>query len=230
MNGCSSLLWAAALVCAGAAGAQTGFPFQDETLRYSVNWPSGLSLGDVTLTAHRSSSGWDLEMTLDAGIPGFRVTDRFHSLANADLCSQQFERDTRHGAKKIADQTTFDYGNRLAHRLRNGEKSDLPLPSACAWDALAFVYLARRGLGQGIVTPPARVFFGSAVSVRMEYTGAQTIQVADHPEIADHVVVTLKGPSADTHFEIFFARDAARTPLSVRVPFAVGTLSMELAR
>jgi hypothetical protein len=64
----------------------------------------------------------------------------------------------------------------------------------------------------------------------MEYTGAQNIPVGDRTETADRVVVYLKGPAADTHFEIFFARDAARTPLSVRVPFSVGTLSMDLVR
>jgi hypothetical protein len=29
-----------------AADSPTGFPFQNETLRYSINWPSGLSLGE----------------------------------------------------------------------------------------------------------------------------------------------------------------------------------------
>jgi len=216
--------------CALAAGAQTGFPFQDETLRYSVNWPSGLSLGDLSMSAHRSGSGWDFQMSLNAGVPGFQVADGFHSLVNGEGCSLEFDRNLSHGARKTAEKTTFDYSNKLAHRATSGGgQSDLPI-SQCARDALALVYYARRELGQGRVAPQQDAFFGAPHSVRLEYTGAQTIQVGERSETTDHVVVYLKGPATDTHFDIFFARDAARTPLSVRVPFSVGTLSMDLVR
>ena len=36
----------------------TGFPFQNETLRYNVNWPSGLSLGEAVFTAHKTDDGF----------------------------------------------------------------------------------------------------------------------------------------------------------------------------
>ena len=212
------------------ASAQTGFPFGDESLHYVVNWPSGLSLGDVNLAAHRASGGWDFEMTLDAGVPGFMVSDRYHSRTNAEGCSLQFERSTVHGTRKSHDTTSFDYAKGVAHRVTlNGGKSDLSI-SSCARDALAYVYFARRELGQGRVPQHQEIFFGAAHTVRLEYTGAQTIQVSDKPAVTDRVVVYIKGPASDTHFETFFDRDPARTPLSVRVPFPIGTLSMELAR
>ena len=226
------VLFLAACGCTLGAGGQTGYPFQDETLHYSVNWPSGLSLGEATLSAHHSGSEWNLEMSLNAGVPGFMVDDRFHSVTNTDGCSLEFGRDLSHGSKKTSDKTTFDYHNQIARRATltaGGGSSDLPI-SLCARDALALVYYARRELGQGRVPPQQDAFFGAPHSVRMEYTGAQTIQVADRPEITDRVVVYVKGPASDSHFEIFFARDAARTPLSVRVPFSIGTLSMELVR
>jgi len=47
---------------------------------------------------------------------------------------------------------------------------------------------------------------------------------------ADRIVVAMKGPASDLNFEIFFSRDASRTPLLVRVPLALGTFSMELVR
>jgi len=218
--------------CALAANAQSGYPFQDETLHYSVNWPSGLSLGDVSMTAHRSGGGWDFGMSLNAGIPGFMVADRYHSVTNSEGCSLEFQRDTSHGSKKNSEKTTFDYRTLTAHRVTlksGGGKSDLPMPS-CARDALALVYYARQELGQGRVPPQQDAFLGAPHSVRLEYTGAQSIQVGDRPETTDRVVVHVKGPSSDTQFEIFFARDAARTPLSVRIPLSVGTLSMELVR
>ena len=213
-----------------AAGAQTGYPFEDETLHYSVNWPSGLSLGDASLTAHRAGSGWDFQMSLNAGVPGFQVVDSFRSSVNADGCSLEFDRNLSHGSRKTSEKTTFDYSKGAAHRVTTGGgQSNLPIPR-CARDALALVYYARRELGQGRVPPPQDAFFGSPHAVRMEYAGAQTIQVSDRSETADRVVVSVKGPSTNAQFDIFFARDAARTPLSVRIPFSVGTLSMDLVR
>jgi hypothetical protein len=213
------------------AGAQTGFPFQDESLHYAVNWPSGLTLGDVTVTARHSVDRWDLEMTLDASVPGFPIADRFHSMTNAGQCSQEFERITSHGNKKSTEKTTFDSKSGTGHRAsgNGGGSTEFSIP-ACPYDALAFLYYARREMGQGRVAPAQQIFFGSAYSIRMNYTGAQTIMVGEKSAVTDHVAVSLKGPGSNTSFEIFFARDAARTPLLVRIPVTVGTVSLELAR
>jgi hypothetical protein len=66
--------------------------------------------------------------------------------------------------------------------------------------------------------------------VQLEYKDAQTVKVHGLDAEADRVLVTVKGPASQTAFEMFFARDAARTPLVVRVPLSLGTLSLELAR
>ena len=226
-------IFAVAFLSIGAASGQTGFPFQNETLRYSINWPSGLSLGDATMTAHKGESGWNFEVTLDAGVPGFSIKDQYRSSTEADLCSTQLERDISHGSKKVRERTTFDQKKGIAQRAtvlpENGGKSDFDIP-ACARDALAFVYYARREMGQGRVAPPQKVFFGSAYSIKMEYTGAMNIKAGDKMAVSDRVIVSGKGPKSDFTFEIFFARDAARTPLSIKIPVTVGTLSLELVR
>lgn len=224
----------ALLLCQAAALAQTGFPFQDESLRYSVNWPSGLSLGEATFTAHRGAGGWDLEMGIEAGVPGFAVADKFHSSVTADLCSTAFARDTSHGSRKAREKTTFDQAAGVAHRATEvpagGGESDFNIGS-CARDAMAFLYYSRRELGQGRVPPAQQVYFGAAYSVHMEYTGAQSITIGEsRPVVTDRLVVSVTGPKSATSFEAFFARDAARTPLLVKVPFGVGTISMELVR
>jgi len=229
------VLAVAALALAPAAVGQTGFPFQDESLHYSVNWPSGLSLGEATFTAHHQGSAWDLAMTLDAGIPGFAVADKIRSSVTDDLsgCSLELERDISHGAKKTREKTTFDQKKGEATRTTlfplGGGTSTFTF-SACPRDAMAFLYFARRELGQGRVPPAQTVFFGSGYSVRMDYTGAQTITLNEKPAITDHLVVSEKGPKSSFSFEMFFARDAARTPLLIKVPLSVGSFSMELVR
>jgi len=221
------------LLLSAAAPAQTGFPFTDESLPYSINWPSGLSLGEATFSAHKTQGGWSFEAAGDAAVPGFSIADKFHSSSTAELCSIGFTRDTTHGRRKTREKTTFDQAKGSARRTttlpEGGGSTDLETPS-CARDALAFIYFMRREMGQGRVAPQQNVYFGSAYSVRLDYTGAQTIRSGEKQAVTDHVNASIKGPSVSTTIEIFFARDAARTPLLIRIPAPVGTLSLELVR
>src|SRR5262249_38389716 len=188
-----------------------------------------LSLGEASLSANHVNDGWNLEMTLDARIPGFAIADRFHSVSDPDQCSQEFERNISQGHKKTSEKTTFVSKKDTARRVTvsGGGSTEFAIPG-CARDALAFVYYARRQLAQGKLAPSQDIYFGSAYSVRLEYTGAQTVTVAGKASVSDRVMVYLKGPASNTNFEIFFARDAARTPVLTRVPLTLGTLSMEL--
>jgi hypothetical protein len=215
------------------ASAQTGFPFQSETLKYNVNWPSGLSLGEAAMTATKSESGWTFQASVDAAIPGFGIANKYRSVSGTDLCSLELERNTMQGKNKGREKTVFDQKKGTAKRStllpEGGGVTDFDIPT-CARDALAFAYYARVEMGQGRVAPAQRAFLGAAYSVRLDYTGAMTIQVGGKPAVTDRTVVSVKGPKADFQFEIFFARDAARTPLAVKIPASVGTLSLELVR
>jgi hypothetical protein len=101
---------------------------------------------------------------------------------------------------------------------------------SCARDAVAYVYYAREELGQGRMPQAQQVYFGSAYMAHLTYVGAETLTVADKPTVTDHLTVSLKGPKSDITVEAFYARDAARTPLAIRIPAKLGTLSLELAR
>jgi hypothetical protein len=210
----------------------SGLPFQDESLHYNVNWPSGLSLGEATLTAHRGAGEWNLDLTVDAGIPGLRIADRFHSVTRPDLCSIELDREVQHGARKTSEKTAFDYQNGVAHRtsLRGGGASDEPISPHCAEDALAFLFEARRMLGQGGLAQGSKIFLGPAYSIHLEKGGEQTVTVGGKTEVSDRIAVSVKGPASSSNFELFFARDAARTPLMVRIPSSLGTISLELSR
>ena len=72
---------------------------------------------------------------------------------------------------------------------------------------------------------------GVALAIPLIITGAQSISIGEsRPEVTDRLVISVTGPKSAISFEVFFARDAARTPLLVKVPFSVGILSMELVR
>ena len=52
------LIFAAVCLLDSPAPAQTGYPFQDESLRYSLNWPSGLSRGPASSRGGFSRMGF----------------------------------------------------------------------------------------------------------------------------------------------------------------------------
>jgi hypothetical protein len=218
---------------APAPAIKDGFPFTDEALHYSMNWQSGLSLGDAAMTARHTAAGWNLDVTLNAGVPGFALDDKYTSVTDAGICSGDLDREMNHAGKRISEKTTFDQKAGTARRAtvfpEGGGQSTYGIPT-CARDALAFAYYARIELGQGRVPPAQQIFFGSPYTVSMEYAGAQNIQMGQRNEVTDHVRISVKGPRSDFHVDVFFARDPARTPLRILVPAAVGDFILELVR
>lgn len=219
-----------------AAGAEPAPAFDGEKLIYNVNWPSGLSLGEAHMDARRgaaqegSAPGWNFEFNIDASIPGFAVADRFRSTTNADLCSIEFEKDSTHGKRKAREKTTFDaQKGRASRETVGGGKSEIDT-GACGRDALSFLYHVRRELARGRLPAAEPVLFGAAYQVNMQYAGVQTVRIGDAQIEADRLTVTGKGPASTFSFEALFARDAARTPLLIKVPLAMGVFSMELVR
>lgn len=214
-----------------AASAQTP-PLGEETLNYAVNWPSGLSLGEGRMEAKKAGDRWEFALTLEAALPGFAVNDRYRSIAGPkDFCSLEFEKEATHGKRKARERTSFDLGKAVATRetLGGGGKSELPIP-ACPKDALTFLYYMRSELSQGRLAPAQTIFFGAPYQVKLEYGGTQNLRIGETRVEADRLTAVVKGPASNTTFELFFAREAARPLVLVRVPFSMGVFSMELVR
>jgi len=226
---------ALALLATFAGAAPTGSsPFQNERLRFNVNWPSGLSLGEAEMSAAppktETASPSNFAFNLDAGIPGFMVSDRYRSQASAEFCSEEFHRTTSHGQKKIDETTTFDSKTGKAIRKSAGGGTSELSASSCSRDALAYLYYVRHELSQGRIPPPQTIFLGAPYAIRLEFAGTQDIPINDKPTQADRFLASVKGPASSISFEVFFLKDAARTLALVRVPLAMGTFSMELAK
>jgi len=218
-----------------AAEQLTGFPFQNETLRYRVIWPGGKALGEVTMGAHKTAEGgWDFDMATNVSIPIVPIADTYKSTASTfDFCDAALSREISQGNKRVMERTQFDQkANRAVHQTMvpaGGGKTELALPT-CGRDALTYIYYARREMGQGRVPPAGKVFFGSPYDVKTKYTGAMDIPAGSKTKTTDKLDVSVKGPASDFSLEIFYDRDAARTPLLIRIPVTVGTVSLELVR
>ncbi len=225
--------------CALSFGAQplstpssslTGFPFTDEDLAYSINWPSGITLGEAHLHAKHAGAKWNFTFTVDAGVPGFQVKDAYRGESTAEFCSASFDRNTSHGTRKTEEKETIDRNRGVATRVTtkgDGGTSDIPVPD-CVKDALTYLFFTREELGQGRVPAAQKILFGGLYQMTLAYAGAPMIPVAGKQVQSDEVLCTVKGPASDFKFEMYFARDPARTPLLVKVPLAMGAFSMEL--
>ncbi len=220
------------VMAAGIAGAATiggGFPSTSESLDYSINWPSGLSLGEAHLKAQLSQMGsWDFSFAVDAGFPGFPLKDEYRSSATTNLCSVNLSKDTAHGTHHAKETTAFE-GRTATRKTDKGGKTEIAV-GECAKDALTFLYFARRELSHGKVPPGQDVLLGSVYSVQLTYKGSANIQSGGANVVTDRMHLKGKGPVTEFEAELYFARDAARTPVLVTVPSSLGTFRMELVR
>lgn len=232
------LLWLPLLLVATLAAekkpASLVAPPLDEELNYSINWPTGLSLGEARLRTLRIKAGaadrWETEFSLDASIPGFAIIEKSRSSSDPDFCSVEMEKSYTHGRRRAEEKTAFDQQAKTAKReTKGGGSSDLSLQN-CAKDALAYLDYVRHELSQGRLPPQQTVYFGAPYRISLQFGGTQQIKIGESKVEADRLLASLKGEKTDIAFELFFAKDAARTPLLVKVPMQLATFSMELVR
>ena len=206
-----------------------------ESLHYTINWPSGLSLGEASIDSthaktEKGGGNWDFNLDIDASVPGFPVRDDYHSTATGALCSLDLDRKFTHGTHKGEDRVAFDQQAQTATRQTvDGGKSEISLPP-CARDALTFLQFARNELAQGRLAPQQPVVLGSVYQVRLEFADTETIKLGDQRVEADRIVATIKGAQSNLTVQIYFSRDTARVPLMAKVPLSLGTFSVELVR
>jgi hypothetical protein len=223
------------------------FPVSAETLHYAINWPSGLSLGEATLSSSHSvekanpatgkaaSESLTSDFEMSASVPGFTIEDHYHSTAGNGLCSIKLEKTAHRGSRSTEETVTFDQDKHLATRLTKGDshgsggQSDVSV-STCARDALTFVEFARNELAEGRLAAQQAVVLGGLYNVRLEAQGTVTVKVGGKAVEADRVQASIKGPASDYTIQIFFTRDQARTPVLVQIPLSLGTFTAELTR
>jgi len=216
-------VWAAMVTGVFGAGPR------DEQFRYEVKWPSGLGLGEAQLKAARDGGKWVLEFQIEASVPGFRVFDKYRSVVDEKFCTQEFEKEFEHGSRKGKETTTFANGMGKRVTAGGGGTSEFPAPG-CARDALAYLFFVREEVARGRIPGPQKLFFGAGYDVRMAVSGTEAVRISEAPMETDKLHITVVTANGRLELDLFLARDEARTPALVRVPFAMGNFSMEWVR
>lgn len=201
-----------------------------ENFRYSINWQSGLSLGEASLSITPPPAGtpdpFKFEWNAEASIPGYSLSYSGDSTSDSSFCSTSFHRLTRRGKNTGEETTEFREGKAIRKTKGGGETTYEA--TNCPRDAMAFLQYVRQELRAGRVPQPARIFFGAPYDVTLQFKAVERIRVADKTWDAEKIQVSIKGSKADYTVDVFFARDAARTPLLARIPLDLGVFSVEL--
>ncbi len=211
-----------------------------ETLHYAIDWQSGLSLGEATLSSGQSTyvvngvntPRWNFDLDIDAGVPGFAISDHYTSSAGgtagasagAEICSTRLDKTVHRGSHKNEEALVFDQEHNTV--TRGGREISV---SSCARDALSFLQFVRQELAQGRLAPQSTVYLGAGYNVRLEFAGTEQVKKLGKAVDADKLHATIKGPASDLAVDIFFGKDEARTPLAARIPLPLGIFSVELA-
>ncbi len=225
-------LLAAALFHGTLASQETGLPFaEDERLSYTIDWPSGLSVGSAEFRARFVDPGWRLQATLRATLPEIEVDDAFVARTDEALCSIAFEKHVRHGEKRAHESLRFGPGAVRRTNLEGGPAHTPGVEPAgsCAHDALAYLYHLRRDLAAGRIPPPADLFFGAPYRVTLRHAQTRHIVLRGERLLADEIRAVVRGPASEHSFSVYFGRDAARTPLIFRVEVEGTPFTMQLA-
>lgn len=206
---------------------------KSESLRFNLNWPSGLSLGEGELTSTIGAGGWTFAMKLDAAIPAFPIAEAAKAAAGADLCSTELVKEATRGRRKVGEKTTFDSAKLTATRkttnMPDGGKTEVRI-NACAKDALTFIQFLRRELAAGRLPQAQPVYYGSGYQTRLQFIGTQRVRSGSEYVDADKLTAFIKGPASEFTVDLFFARDASRTPISITIPVAIGKFTVEFER
>ncbi len=220
------------LVCSVPVGGATGTqipPAGGEQLHYTIDWPSGLSLGEANLSGTRTGAKLVLGFQVDASVPGFTVSDQYRSEASPEFCSASFDKHVRHGSRKTNETTSFSSDGSATRKTLYGGDSTFSTAS-CARDALTYLFFVRSELSQGRLPADESVYFGAAYRIHLEFSGTEQIQVAGKMVEADKLSATAQGEASSIQFEMYFLKDPSRTLALVKVPLSLGTFSMVVDR
>jgi hypothetical protein len=211
------------IACLSAASAFGA----DENLRYSIHWPTGLSLGEGALSV--TQKGLKSSFRLDASFPGVPVIGEFSSSVNARGCTESFRKVYTFGLKKTSETITV-VGGQATRTTGDGGGTSTQRVGECIRDALAYLNFLRAELNAGRRPGMQRILFGAQYELRLDYKGTQKVASGDETVETDHFQCQVKGPASETSFEVNFARDAARTPVKFVVSTTLGTFTMDLVR
>jgi len=216
-----------------AQAATASTPIPDEALDYTINWPSGLALGEAHWKAHNSGTSkapvWDFSFELEAHIPAFTLADSYQATASADYCMEKLTKQQEHGVRKSGETETVDEKTLTATRTPStGDGvSTLTVPE-CVHDALSFLFFTRRELLSGRIPAPQTILFGGRYEVKLTPLGQEKIRSGDRNYDTDKYGCHVQGSGPAVDFDIYFARDAGRTPVRARIPLPLGAFSVDL--
>ena len=217
-----------------AQSASSSWPplVSGEKLTFNLIWPSGISLGEATLTAARAGAEIHLEASVVADLPQYHAGYTFTSVADDRLCSLRFRETLREGRNTRETLYEFDQTKHTVRRTKNGQTTENAVPD-CARDPLALLYhfrqqLASRQVPIGTAEATGAFYLGEDYVARYEAVTPEAVKLGSKSWEGDRFMIRVQGSDGERSFEIWIRPEPSRAPVAVRVQFSLGTLSAEL--
>src|SRR5262249_41003116 len=156
----------------------------------------------------------NLDLTFEVRFPGFPLVDSFTSDSDAKFCTAHFRRDLEHGPKKSGESIDVNPQTGKATRkpVKGGGEREVSGPE-CVHDPLAYLFFLRNEIARGRTPPQQPVLYGSLYQVKLTPLGTAMIPIGGKQVETDRIGCEIQGPRSHHNVEVFFARDATRTPV-----------------
>jgi len=199
-----------------------------ETLKFKLSWPSGVSLGEAAMTVTAGQKDLHFAMTIDAELPVYNLSGSVSSVATRQgLCSIEYRRKIKEGAKTSEESIDFDQQTHQARRTLNGITASFPTPE-CARDPMTYLYYFRNQLAAGGQADPSTFFLGPERSIEVKPGGTESVPIQGTKRMAGRFSVTYQGTSSARTFEMWISADARREPVMVKLPSPLAIFTAEL--
>ena len=167
---------------------------------YEINWPSGLSLGEVEFKAQSVTNGWEFKARITATLPNFEIRDEYRARTDGYALFAGTREGRSARLARIQETVEFDQAAHTAtakpKKAATANSTSLPARAT----RLTFLYLLRSEIGRGRIPPPDDLNFGSQYQVSMTYAETRDLEVAGEMVKADRILVDLTGPASQRNF------------------------------
>jgi len=212
-----------------------GMPFAvGEHLRYSVKMGM-LRVGTGTMSivgtdSLRGVASYHFVFTLEGGIPGYRINDRFESwTGREDMVSRRFYKDIREGGSRHS--ATFEIFPDSGHYLKNGAEPR-PTPPDPLDDASFFYFIRTVPLEVGKTYSFDRYYDAAMNPMTIRVEKRENIKLPDgtkvptlvlHPVMGEHGMLARRAKA-----KVWLTDDERRLPVRIRSKLPFGTLTLKL--
>ena len=220
------------LILFPAASEAQKYPWPEgELLTFDIYWPSGVALGEATLTAKSVKDVLFFAASVEVALPQGRILYKFSSSADAALCSREFRQSVQRSGKFWEEISKFDALSSKVQVSRDGHTREFSA-GKCERDPLTYLYYLRTRAVAGPRPASDTLLLTGPLKLQLSAHTGENVKINRTERHGDRYVIhyppsARSGVSAGP-FELWLDGTIKQTPIAVRLPLPLATFSAEL--